>query len=142
MAERSLIRASRIRPLTVPSGAPRMAATWRWVWPPKYASVMASRCGPVSSFSERASCSRSSASAAASWVWSHSSVGGAACWSRAVEATELRTRSMARRRAIIIAQPAALPLPGSKCTAVDQSSRNTSWATSSDWAGSRSTVAT
>ena len=49
---------------------------------------------------------------------------------------------MARLRAIIIAHPAALPLPGSKCTAVDQSSRNTSWATSSDWAGSRSTVAT
>ena len=48
-------------------------------------------------------------------------------------------RSTARRRAIVIAQVDTLARSGSKRAAVRHSSRNTSWVTSSDIAGSRST---
>ena len=51
-----------------------------------------------------------------------------------------RTRSMARRCAIVIAQVSALPRVASKRDAVRQTSSSTSCATSSDWAGSRTTL--
>src|SRR6266566_1075289 len=59
--------------------------------------------------------------------------------SRAAEACADRTRSMARRCASVISQLRALPCPGSNRAAVRQTSSSTSWVTSSDWAGSRTT---
>ena len=47
---------------------------------------------------------------------------------------------MARRWAMVITQVAALPLAGSKRDAVRHTSSKTSWATSSDCAGSRTTL--
>ena len=43
---------------------------------------------------------------------------------------------------MVSAQAAALPRAGSNLDAVRQTSSSTSWATSSDWAGSRSTCRT
>ena len=43
---------------------------------------------------------------------------------------------------MVSTQAAALPLAGSNRDAVRQTSSSTSWATSSDWAGSRSTLRT
>ena len=53
-----------------------------------------------------------------------------------------RTRSTARRWAMVSTQAAALPRSGSYREAVRQTSSRTSCATSSDWAGSRSTCRT
>ena len=50
-----------------------------------------------------------------------------------------RTRSMARRWAMVITHVAAPPTAGSNRAAVRHTSRRTSWATSSDWDGSLST---
>ena len=60
--------------------------------------------------------------------------------SRWVSALAERTRSMARRCAIVITQVIALPRLASKRGAVRHTSSRTSWATSSDWAGSRTTL--
>jgi hypothetical protein len=65
---------------------------------------------------------------------------GAAFCSRAVAAFSARTRSTARRCAIVITQAAALPRAGSNREAERHTSSRTSCATSSDWAGSRSTL--
>jgi hypothetical protein len=60
--------------------------------------------------------------------------------SRCASAVAERTRSTARRWAIIITQVVALLRDGSKRDALRQTSRRTSCATSSDWAGSRTTL--
>ena len=65
---------------------------------------------------------------------------GAVVCSRSAAAASDRTRSIARRCAIVITQVAALPLLASNRVAVRQTSSSTSWATSSDWAGSRTTL--
>ena len=60
--------------------------------------------------------------------------------SRWASAATERTRSTARRWAIIIAQVIAVPFAGSNLAALRHTSSSTSWATSSDWAGSRTTL--
>ena len=60
--------------------------------------------------------------------------------SRWVSALTERTRSTARRCAIVITQVIALPRLTSKRDAVRHTSSRTSCATSSDWAGSRTTL--
>ena len=60
--------------------------------------------------------------------------------SRSAAEVSDRTRSIARRWAIVITQVVALPRLASNLDAVRQTSSSTSWATSSDWAGSRSTL--
>ena len=60
----------------------------------------------------------------------------------AMDAVSDRTRSTARRCAIVSAQVVALPRAGSNREAERQTSSMTSWVTSSDWAGSRSTLRT
>ena len=59
--------------------------------------------------------------------------------SRSWEACADRTRSIARRWAIVWIQVDALPRSPSNRVAVRHTSTSTSWATSSDWAGSRRT---
>ena len=58
--------------------------------------------------------------------------------SRSAAAMVERTRSMARRWAMVIAHVAAMA--GSNRAAVRHTSRRTSWVTSSDWDGSRRTL--
>ena len=60
--------------------------------------------------------------------------------SRLVSAVAERTRSMARRCAIVMTQVIALPRAESNRDAVRQTSSRTSCATSSDCAGSRTTL--
>ena len=66
----------------------------------------------------------------------------AARTSRSSAAWAERTRSIARRRAIVSSQARALPRAASNRVAVRQASTSTSWATSSAWARSRSTRST
>src|SRR5947207_1695795 len=81
---------------------------------------------------------RSSVAATVSATSSSAGSGSAAFCSRREEAFSERTRSTARRCAMVSAQAAALPRAGSNRDAVRQISSSTSWATSSDWAGSLS----
>ena len=56
-----------------------------------------------------------------------------------MEASAERTRSTALRCTMVSSQERALPLPESNRAALRQISRKASWATSSAWAGSRTT---
>src|ERR1700750_3398015 len=101
---------------------------------------MDSRCTSVSPSRQRrtrsASRLASTASATSSWgVWT-----SAVLCSRSAAAVVERTRSMARRWAIVITHVAAPPTAGSNLAAGRHTSRRTSWATSSDWDGSRRTL--
>ena len=64
----------------------------------------------LSGLQQQASHSQLRVSSTASLVWSHEAAGMAVRGSRAAEAAACRTRSMARRRAIVSAHAVALPL--------------------------------
>lgn len=93
---------------------------------------------------QRRTCSRSSRASTCSVTSSKAGVRSsrAALCSRSDAAWAERTRSTALRWASISTQFIAEPRSVRKRAAVRHTSRSTSWATSSDWAGSRSTVRT
>src|SRR6266480_726846 len=100
---------------------------------------MACRCTSVSPSRQRRTRSASRLASTASATSSCGVWTSAVLCSRSAAAVVERTRSMARRWAIVITHVAAPPTAGSNRAAVRHTSRRTSWVTSSDWDGSRRT---